>query len=169
MKIVRTVIIIIVSLLFLFCIAGIYKIFFSFTIAPSPVILDQTRLMDYLGEGGLFTIPLRYKEDNGNYTYINSLAFTLFKNKPLGNAADCIAPSKISGPMFCFTESSNNGQMIVNIYSDETIVQENSSARVNQLLNFNLLPIFENRLGISAAKENSIFDQPPSNYLFIWR
>lgn len=168
MKVSSAVIIFIVFFAVLAGAATAYKYFFSFKIETSPIIVDQAKLMNYLGEGGLFTLPLKFKEDNGSYTYINSLSFALLKNQPSGNGNDCTAPTTHSDPMFCFTESIKNGQMIVNIYSDEGVVNKNPD-RVNLLLNLNLLAVFENRLGISTAKEKAIMEQPIASYLFLWQ
>lgn len=171
MKISRIVIILIAALAILAVLAAGYKYFFTFKIASSPIINNEQALKNYLGEGGFFTIPLRFKGDNGSYTYINSIAFSILKNQPSGDVSDCTAPTVYSDPMFCFTETVKAGQMTINIYSDEGIIHKPTSSREKTalFLNSNLFSIFENRLGISQSKRKPFMTGGEATYLFSWQ
>lgn len=142
--------------------AGIaYTYFFqSFRIIKSPLIKNETALKEYLGLSPFFPKPLRYKTESGQLVNINSLSFVRLSKWKKTN--DCIGPGGSGTLLFCFEEIRKKTHVSINIYSNQNGIAQADPKRVDELLNFNLLTILENRFSISQDKRKLILGRSGS-------
>lgn len=138
--------------------------FGSFRISKSPVIKNEAFLKQYLGTEGMFP---RFLKTSPEYGSKNIYRLSIIPQTKWVRTDDCVSDKIGSDPVFCFDESVQKGQMIINIYPNMDVLQTEPKTK-DRFLNLNLLAILETRFGINPNKKNPVLDNGEVNFIFKW-